>query len=199
MNVPKMAVGLLASVSILVSGCATSPGALGGNSADPMATVIFFSSSGKMSAQQYQMGQAAATVCNTQIDPQLSGNVEAMMTSGVTYGVAYAASGGLRSLIYTGLDGGASAIDGGVSGFLGGAVNGLHSRAFARAGAMGNCTEIVLRDWEDGKALPPGLVGKPDLQRLLEGFHATASYVRSRNRTDRPAPGLVTSGEIVGR
>lgn len=199
MNVPKMAVGLLASASILVSGCATSPGALGGNSADPMATVIFFSSSGKMSHQQYLMGQAATEVCNVQVDPQLSGNVEAMITSGVTYGVAYGVSGAARSLIYTGVDGGASAIDGTVSGFLGGAVNGLHSRAFARAGAMGNCTEIVLRDWENGKALPPGLIGKPDLQRLLEGFHATASYVRSRNRTDRPAPGLVTSGEIVGR
>ena len=189
----KIAMGVpAAALALLLSACASVPGPLNGLGRDPLTKIVLTHSSGRMTTQQYLIAQAAAELNNQQIEFQLSDPLESVGVSGGAYGVGYAIAGALGIQGFRGVDAGAYALQSGTIGLAGGAVNGLHSNSYASVSVTGSSTEATLRDWEKGAAIPPALTTRfPNLRDLVLGLHAWPAYVRSRNRTNSPAEGLV--------
>jgi len=196
----------IAALAMFVSACSTTapPGAFNGLGDDPMAMITITSSDGVVEADEYQLGQAAAVQCHAFTDLQQTGAEEALLASGAAYSVGYGA-GGAAQLSYPGATAGtaqAGVVVGLAQGFAGGAVNGLLNRSFAGVSAVGTCTESTLRDWQDGIEVPAQIRTRfPNYADLASGLHAQASFVRTHNRIDQPASGLVNqswSGPIAG-
>lgn len=192
MNFIKTLRGAASALAIAgtLAGCATTPGPLNGMSSDVMAMIILSDSRGPISSEGYIIAALAANGCGEFVKVQISGPFEAALTEAAVYGITYAAGNAVQGPVY-GTDPVSSATVGGAIGVAGGIANGLNSYSFARSNVMGNCTEVTLRDWARGDA-PQALKDRfPNMAESIKTLHAYASYVRTRNRTDRPAPRLV--------
>lgn len=193
-------VGSALAMAASLSACATAPGPFNGLGKDPMSMIKIFSSTGKISAEQYLLVQAVASQCKVQIDLQASSPLESIGSSGGAYAAAYAAGGASQSLFYAGVAPGAPAAVGAITGGLGGGVNGALNSSYDRDSSTGDCGEKTLRDWEANVAPDAIKAAYPNMAKTLEGIHASPSYVRSQNGMNAPAKGLVADwkGPVAG-
>lgn len=132
-----------------------------------------------VTADQYIAIQSIAMYWKDTADIQMSTVEESAGAGCAGYGAAYAVGGASQGLVYAGADAGAGALVSGVTGCMGGFVNGYVSFSNARSAVIGNGTIDTIRL----------LVARGD--RLLANIVVVTSFVRSRNRTNAPAPGTV--------
>lgn len=132
-----------------------------------------------VTADQYVAVASIANYWKDTSDIQMSGANESAIAGCAGYGAAYAVGGASQGLVYAGADAGAGAVVSGVTGCMGGFVNGYVSYSNARTHVIGTGTADTVRRLADR--------GDP----LFENLIVISSFVRSRNRTDAPAPGTV--------
>jgi hypothetical protein len=137
---------------------------------------------------QYLAVQDLAAALKIQIDWQTSSTAEAMVSEFLPYGMAGAGGGAFTGLLYPGagmLAGPAAGVTGLVYGF-GGAVNGAVTHSYNGVYATGDTLEKAMRDLErEGKKYRDA-----NGRSLFHNLHVVASFTRSRNGINSPAPGL---------
>lgn len=184
---------LLAAVGL--AGCMPGVGVFNGLGDDPMAMIKITKSDydprtgeNPILYSQYLALQDLAAALKMQVDWQTSSTAEAMVSEFLPYGMAGAAGGAFTGLLYSGagaLTGPAAGVTGLVYGF-GGAVNGAVTHSYSAVYVMGDALEKAMRDLErDGKKYRDN-----NGKSLFHNMHATASFTRSRNWNNSPAPGL---------
>lgn len=132
-----------------------------------------------LTPDQYMAVASIANFHKDVADIQMSSVEEAAFNGCAAYGTGYALGGATQGLVYAGADAGAGAIVSGVTGCMGGIVNGYVSYSNARSSVIGQSTvEHINR-----------LAGRND--PLLRDVIVATSLVRTRNRTNQPAPGTV--------
>jgi hypothetical protein len=178
-----------------LTGCISGAGVFNGLGNDPMAMIKITKSDydprtgeNPIAYSQYLAVQDLAKALQIQIDWQTSSTAEAMASEFLPYGMAGAAGGAFTGLLYPfagALTGPAAGVTGLVYGF-GGAVNGAVTHSYSAVYVMGDSLEKAMRDMErDGKKYRDA-----DGVSLFKNLHATASFTRSRNWSNSPAPGL---------
>ena len=186
-------------LSLALGGCAgdglTSSGVMAGNSSDPMQKVTITKSdydpqsgANPITYAQYQAVGKVAARLQIQIDWQTSGNGEACLSEGMPYAAAGAIGGATTGLFYPGgglLAGPAAGVSGVTYG-LGGCVNGIVTHSYNGSYEAGDSIEKAIRDLErDRREFLTA-----DGRSLFHDIHVSASFVRSLNTTDSPAPEL---------
>ncbi|MBI3572409.1 hypothetical protein HY091_02675 [Candidatus Kaiserbacteria bacterium] len=188
--------GLAVVVALALSGCQTpmlSAGVFNGNSDDPMVKIKITKSDwdprtgeNPLLYTQYLAVQDVADRLQIQIDWQTSSNREACASEGIPYAGAGAVGGGSQTVFYPGVAAGPAAGVTGVTYGLGGCVNGMVTHSYDGDASVGDSLERAIRDIEeDGKEYKDA-----NGNSLFHNVHVTASYVRSRNNRNSPAPGL---------
>lgn len=181
-----LSVVLLAGVA-LIQGCATGPGIFNGLGDDPMSMLIITRTDGQVPTyEQYLAVQTLAEEMHIQIEWQISSPVESGGTGGGAYGVAGAVGGRTYAGVYEGMLIGPAVTAQAVAYGAGGVITGLVTHSYSVDYNVGDATEKALRDNEaDKKRFLDG-----DGKSILHNLHAHASFVRSRNNRNSPAPGL---------
>lgn len=135
--------------------------------------------------------QDLAYAMKIQVDWQTSTAFEAGASEFVPYGMAGAAGGASTGLLYP-FAGALTAPAAGVGGLtygFGGFVNGVVTASYSNVFALTQALELAMRDAErDGKKYLDA-----NGKSLFRNLHAVASFTRSRNGTNSPAPGLMRS------
>lgn len=181
-----------------LGGCMPGVGVFNGLGDDPMPMIKVVKSDwdprtgeNPIAYSQYLAVQDLAAALKIQIDWQTSSTAEAMASEFLPYGMAGAAGGAFTGLLYpyaAALAGPAAGVTGLVYGF-GGAVNGAVTHSYSGVYAVGDMLEKAMRDYErDGKKYRDA-----DGKSLFRNLHAVASFTRSRNSMNSPAPGLMRS------
>lgn len=184
---------ILAAVAL--GGCMPGVGVFNGLGDDPMPMIKLTKSDwdprtgeNPITYSQYLAVQDLAAAMKIQIDWQTSSTAEAMVSEFLPYGMAGAAGGAFTGLLYpyaAALAGPAAGVTGLVYGF-GGAVNGAVTHSYSGVYAVGDTLERAMRDYErDGKKYRD-----TDGKSLFRNLHVVASFTRSRNGINSPAPGL---------
>ena len=183
---------LAIAAAVMLSACQS--GALNGlrdaATSDVMPMLAFsYSKGGQLSEAQYLGAQKAAKQCGVQLGPQISGPVETIAATAGGYGLTGGPGTGLGANLAFGA--GASiatytayaivpyALTGGYYGAIVWSENNVR--------LVGDCAERTMRDWEDNG------------EEIYNNLHVYASMVRTRNRADNPAPGLVSAGPAPAR
>lgn len=167
---------LLAAIlatSSLLGGCGSVPGVFNGLGGDPMSKLIVYRTDGKpLSIEQYRAVVEVVRYVQAQLDLQLTSRSESALSSALPFGTTGVVGGAI--------EGGVIPMSaGGATGFLGGAFGGLLTDSYARVWAIGGPTEYTLRDREARG------------EKVFESVHVEAAFIRSRNTSAAPAPGLV--------
>lgn len=180
---------------VWLSGCMPGVGVFNGLGDDPMPMIKIVKSDwdprtgeNPIAYSQYLAVQDLATAQKIQIDWQTSSTFEAGASEFLPYGMAGAAGGAFTGLLYPfagALTGPAAGVTGLVYGF-GGFVNGAVTHSYSNVYAVGDTLEKAMRDHErDGKKYLD-----QNGKSLFRNLHAVASFTRSRNAFNSPAPGL---------
>ena len=163
-------IAILASTATL-GGCGTMPGVLNGVGEDPMSMLIVYRTDRQpITREHYDKIVEIAREASAKVGLQLSSSLEAVVSSGLPYGLAGVA-GGI-------IDGGITAAVTGTAALLGGMVSGWQTASYANVWLVADVTEVTLRDRErDGE----------DFHHL----HVSAAFTRTSNTVAEPARGLV--------
>ncbi len=192
--------GLALAAVLFLGACQAVPGTFNGLSKDSMPKVLVHCSAGPCSVDQYVLATVAATMSDEQVDLQISDTGESIVTSGGAYSVAYGLGGATQPLLYKGASLTSAAGWNALMGFFGGAVNGMQVWSYADVSGVGHGGEFKLRDWQGGDAIPLELLRKAfknpqltkeDVMKIATGLHLDPAYVRTHNRSNKPADGLV--------
>lgn len=183
--------GLLVTMfAVLTSACQTMGGQFVGESKDYMPMLFIFNTSEQaLTEAEYMAAQDVAESMGVKLDQQISSAGESMLITGAAYGGATAPAAATQSWFYPGASNAAAAGWTGIVNAAAGSITGLANHSFARVNALGNMTELALRDRERNcSKYPKYMVGG---ECVLRGLHATAAFVRSRNNHNAPAPEVV--------
>lgn len=186
---------ILTLAAVALSGCMPDVGVFNGLGDDPMPMIKLTKSDwdprtgeNPITYSQYLAVQDLAAALKIQIDWQTSSTSEAMVSEFLPYGMAGAAGGAFTGMLYpyaAALAGPAAGVTGLVYGF-GGAVNGAVTHSYSGVYAVGDTLEKAMRDHErEGKKYRDA-----DGRSLFRNLHVVASFTRSRNAINSPAPGL---------
>lgn len=186
------------AAAVALGGCMPGVGVFNGLGDDPMAMIKVVKSDfdprtgeNPILYSQYLAVQDLAAALKIQIDWQTSSTAEAMVSEFLPYGMAGAAGGAFTGLLYPfagALTGPAAGVTGLVYGF-GGAVNGAVTQSYNSVYATGDTLEKAMRDMERDRKKYLAEDGKS----LFHNLHVVASFTRSRNSINSPAPGMFRS------
>jgi hypothetical protein len=182
---------LLAAVGL--TGCA---GVFNGLSEDPMSMIKMTKSTwdprtgeDPITYPQIIGVQDLAQTMKIQLDWQTTTALEAGASEFLPYGVAGSAGGASTGILYQSaraLTAPAAGVTGLVYGF-GGFVNGVITASYANVHALSTALEKAMRDHErEGKKYLD-----QNGKSLFHNLHVEASFTRSRNAMNSPAPGLM--------
>lgn len=192
--------GLLCCVALLtaigLAGCMPGVGVFNGLGDDPMPMIKLAKSDwdprtgeNPILYNQFMAAQDLVASLKIQIDWQTSSTAEACASSFLPYGIAGAAGGAATGALYPNagmLAAPAAGVTGLVYGF-GGCVNGAVTHSYSNVYAVGDMLEKAMRDHERD---PKSKYRDANGVSLFRNLHAVASFTRSRNATNSPAPGL---------
>lgn len=172
---------VLGAIALTIAACGTMPGPFNGLGSDYMTMLVIYRTDHQpLTYTQYLAVQDVAKEMHmTLAGRQLSGPLEAGLTSGGAGAAAGAAGGATQGLFYAGaMAGPAAGYTAAVYG-LGYVVNGLQSYSYAQVFAQAQMVETTIRDRE-----------KYDHAGIFARLHVVGAFVRSRNNINSPAPGL---------
>lgn len=190
----------LSSLALATSACSSVPavGPYNGLSSDPMAMLVVTSSSDQITFSQYEIVTAAAALAFRQVSPQLSSVEEAAFVKCAATSLTNGAGSGLganeafetiASMDYF--------IFGAITGCFSGGDYGTIIASQAKVGVVAAAANNMLYDWaHEVVPVPASIVravekSADEIARECAGLHVAASYIRTRNTSERPAPGVV--------
>lgn len=141
--------------------------------------VVWRSDHKKLTPAQYEAVAEEANFCHLTFDKQLSSPGEAIFTDAALGTVANAISVGNAAHDALGASAKAYGQYGGEAASLPNGLAGAKGWSYAMVSDVGMCAEANLRD------------GDKDGNPILHGVHVGYALVRTRNATNKPAPGVV--------